>query len=292
VLALLRRYRELVLVLVLLVVPLGVFFAHVKRPSERSGLDRAVLWLTTPVERVVGWATTGALTTWRGYVGLRHAHQRALELSQEVNRLRLDNQQLVAERAEAERLRHLLDFSVQARQRTYLGARVIGVKLGPTGLQLLTLDAGSTQGVDRMMPVVVADGVVGRVASVTGSTADVLVLSDRNSSIAVRVERTRARANVRGLGKPDAARLDYALRSEDMIEGDLLVTSGTDGVFPRGIPVGRVSQLQKARHGLFVEARVTPSVDVTRVEEVLVMTAWERPGAAPPAAMGPEEAGP
>ena len=291
-LALLRRYRELILVSVLLVVPLGVFFAHVKRPSERSRLDRAVLWLTTPVERVVGWAFTGTLTAWRGYVGLRRAHERAVELSKEASRLRLENQQLVAERGEAERLRRLLAFAEQAPQRTYQGARVIGVKLGPTGLQLLTLDRGSADGVDRMMPVVVAEGVVGRVASVTGSTADVLVLSDRNSSIAVRVERTRARANVRGLGKPDAARLDYALRSEDMIEGDLLVTSGTDGVFPRGLPVGRVTDLQKAQHGLFVEARVIPSVDVTRLEEVLVVTAWERTPEAPPAALAPGAAAP
>jgi rod shape-determining protein MreC len=208
-------------------------------------------------------------------------------MSREVNELRLEKQQLLADRGEAERLRRLLAFAERSPQRAYLGARVIGVKLGPTGLQLLTLDRGYRDGVDRAMPVLVPEGVVGRVLAVTGSTADVLVLSDRNSSIAVRVERTRARANVRGLGKPDAARLDYALRSEDMIEGDLLVTSGTDGVFPRGLPVGRVTQLQKGLHGLFVDARVTPSVDVTRVEEVLVVTAWERPNEALPAALAP-----
>jgi rod shape-determining protein MreC len=286
VLVLLRRYRELILVSVLLVVPLGVFFAHARRPSERTRLDRAVLWLTTPVERAVGWAVSGALSAWRGYAALRGSHLRALEMSHELSRLRLENQQLLADRAEAERLRRLLAFTTRTSDRAYLGARVIGVKLGPTGLQLLTLDRGSDDGVTPMMPVVVAEGVVGRVQSVTGATADVLVLSDRNSSIAVRVERTRARANVRGLGKPDAARLDYALRSEDMIEGDLLVTAGTDGVFPRGIPVGRIAQLQKGRHGLFVDARVTPAVDVTRLEEVMVVAAWERPSGAPPAAIG------
>lgn len=286
-LALLRRYRELLLVSVLLFVPLGVFFAHARKPSERTRLDRAVLWLTTPLERAVGFGVTGAMTSWSSYVGLRHAHERALEMSQEVNRLRLEKQELLAERAEAERLRRLLSFAEGAPQRTYLGARIIGVKLGPTGLQLLTLDRGARDGVGRMMPVVVAEGVVGRVHSVADATCDVLVLSDRNSSVAVRVERTRARANVRGLGKPDASRLDYALRSEDMIEGDLLVTSGTDGVFPRGLPVGRVTKLEKNAHGLFMDARVTPSVDVTRLEEVLVVTAWERPADALPAALAP-----
>ena len=114
-----------------------------------------------------------------------------------------------------------------------------------------------------------------------------LVLTDRNSSIAVRVDRTRARANVRGLGKPDACKLDYALRTEDMIEGDQLVTSGTDGVFPRGLAVGRVTHLDRRGHGLFQGARVVPAVDVTRLEEVLVVTSWDRPADTLPAALAP-----
>ncbi len=285
--ALLKRYRELILVAVLLVVPLGVFFAHAKGPSERSRLDRAVVWLATPLERAIGWTLTGVMNAWSGYVALRGEHDRAGRLAAEVRTLELERQQLVAERAEAGRLRRLLDFAQEAPERHYAGARVIGVRLGTAGRQLLTLDRGSADGIARMMPVVVAEGVVGRVYAVTSSTADVLVLNDLNSSIAVRVDRTRTRANVRGLGKPDGAKLEYALRTEDMIEGDLLVTSGTDGVFPRGIPVGKVTQLKRTGHGLFQEARVVPAVDVTRLEEVLVVTSWERSGDVMPAALAP-----
>jgi rod shape-determining protein MreC len=157
------------------------------------------------------------------------------------------------------------------------------------GRQLLTLDRGADAGLAPMMPVVVADGVVGRVHSVTAGTADVLVVTDLNSSIAVRVERTRARANVRGTGKLDLCRLDYALRAEDIIEGDPLVTSGTDGVFPRGLAVGKVTRLatERKQHGLFQDAKVVPAVDVTRVEEVLVLTSWERTADAAPAAYAP-----
>jgi rod shape-determining protein MreC len=287
VLALLKRYRELILVAVLLLVPLGVFFAHAKRPAERSRLDRAIVWIATPVERTVGWVVTGALDAWSGYVALRGAHQRAVGLSKRVETLEIERQQLLAERAEAERLRKLLAFKEASAERQYLGSRVIGVRLGTVGLQILTIDRGSDDGVARAMPVVVADGVVGRVHSVQGHSADVLVLTDRNSSIAVRVERTRARANVRGLGKPDAAELAFALRTEDMIEGDALVTSGTDGVFPRGLPVGKVTALRRTGHGLFQDARVVPAVDVARVEEVLVVTAWERPAEVLPAAYAP-----
>jgi rod shape-determining protein MreC len=287
VVALLKRYRELILVAVLLVVPLGVFFAHAKQPAERSRFDRAVVWLATPVEKAVGWSVTGAVNMWSGYVALRGARERAGELSRRVRERELERQQLVAARGEAERLRRLVSLAEATPERRYLGARVIGIRLGTVGRQLLTIDRGSDDGIAAMMPVVVAEGVVGRVHAVAGGTADVLVLTDVNSSIAARVERTRARANVRGLGKPDLCRLDYALRTEDMIEGDALVTSGTDGVFPRGLPVGKVTQVDRRPGGLFQDARVIPAVDVTRIEEVLVITAWERSGDVLPAAYAP-----
>ncbi len=286
-LALLKRYRELILVAVLLLVPLGVFFAHAKHASERSRLDRAVVWLATPVEKAVGWTATRALGVWNGYFALRGSHERALALSRRIEALELERQQLAAVKSEAERLRRLLGFAELSGERRYVGARVIGIRLGTVGRQLLTVDRGSEDGLAPMMPVVVAEGVVGRVHAVAGRTADVVVLTDLNSSIAVRVERTRARANVRGLGKPDLCRFDYALRTEDVIEGDPLVTSGTDGVFPRGLPVGKVTQLERRQHGLFQDARVVPAVDVTRVEEVLIITAWERPAEILPAAYAP-----
>jgi rod shape-determining protein MreC len=287
VLGLIKRYRELILVAVLLVVPLGTFFAHAKRPSERNRVDRALVWLATPVEKAVGWCATGALRGWYGYVSLRGSHERAQALSTQVLALELERQRLVEVEGEAERLRRLLGFAEQSGARRYVGARVIGIKLGTAGRQLLTVDRGSDDGLAPMMPVVVAEGVVGRVHAVAGSSADVLVLTDLNSSIAVRVDRTRARANVRGLGKPELCRLDYALRTEDVIEGDPLVTSGTDGVFPRGLPVGKVTQLDRRQHGLFQDARVVPAVDVTRLEEVLVLTSWERPAEVLPAAYAP-----
>jgi rod shape-determining protein MreC len=277
VLQLLKRYRELILVVLLLLVPLGVFFARSKKPAERTAADRAVVWVTAPIEKAVAWSVTGALTGWRRYLALRGAQERASALAHEVSLLRMEQQQLLQERTEVERLRRLLSFAQATPLRTYLGARVVGVQLAPSGLQMLTLDRGEQDGVVRGRPVVTVDGVVGRVHGATAHAAEVLVVTDRNSSIAVRVDRTRARANVRGLGRPGIAKLDFALRSDDVVEGDRLVTSGTDGVFPRGIPVGTVSQLKKVGNGLFLDAMVLPSVDVTRVEEVLVITSREAP---------------
>jgi rod shape-determining protein MreC len=288
---LLKRYRELIVVGLLLVVPAGVYFAHAKHPSERSRLDRVILAVSGPIEKGVGWTVVKALDIWSGYVALRHAHERAVDLQRSVDLLELDRLELQRTRQENERLRHLLGFAQELPGRRVVGARVIGVRLDPKGLQLVTVDRGADEGIDRMMPVVVGQGVVGRVHSVTASTSDVLLLSDRNSSIAVLVERSRARANVRGTGSPDACRLEYALRSDDMVEGDLLVTSGTDGVFPRGLPVGTLVGVKRSGQGLYQRADVRPAVDVTKLEELLVVTAFERRLDQPPqAAVAPAPA--
>ena len=289
-LSLLRRYRELILVAVLLLFPLAVFFANSKKPSQHSRVDRALLSLTAPLEKGVGVVAVGVLEAWDGYVALRGSHRRAAGLLKESQSLQLQLQLLRHEAIENDRLRRLLAIAEAAPARGYTGARVIGVRAEPSGLQLVTLDKGSDDGLSRGMPVITADGVLGRVHSTGGGSADVLLAIDRNSSIAVRVERTRARANVRGLGHPGLARLDHAVRSEDVIEGDLLVTSGTDAVFPAGLPVGRVTRLQRAPHGLFLEGSVIPVVDSTRAEEVLVITSGARDRDLPPSALAPGKA--
>ena len=96
--------------------------------------------------------------------------------------LELDRQRFVSVEAEAERLRRLLGFAELSGERRYVGTRVIGIRLGTVGRQLLTVDRGSDDGIAPMMPVVVAEGVVGRVHAVSGRSADVLVLTDLNSS--------------------------------------------------------------------------------------------------------------
>ena len=278
---LLKRYRELILVALLLVLPLGVFFAHAKRPSERSGLDNVIVSATGPVEKGVTWAVTGVRGGWNGYLALRGARERSLALERENELLKLDQQELARMRSENGRLQTLLAFAGNVPGRQVVGARVIGVRLDPKGLQLVTVDRGADHGLERMMPVVVGGGVVGRVHAVTGSTADVLLITDRNSSVAVRVERSRARANVRGTGSTDGCRLEYALRSDDLVEGDLLMTSGTDGVFPRGLPVGKVASLRRSGQGLYQRADVAPAVDMTKLEEVLVLVSFEASEAEP-----------
>jgi rod shape-determining protein MreC len=286
-LSLLRRYKEVIVVVVLAVIPLGVFLAHARHPSDRTAMDRFVLAATSPIEKAVDWTVTGALSTWRRYVWLRGVHDQAQALSRTVNEMRARESRLAQLEAENGRLERLLAFARSKPEHRAVGARIVGTRMDPKGLQLVTIDRGSDDGIRKMMPVVTADGVVGRVHTLASGSADVLLLSDRNSSIAVRVERSRARANVRGQGAPGPCRLEYALRSDDLIEGDQLVTSGTDGVFPRGLPVGQVTRVKRGGYGLYQAAEVLPAVDVNRIEEVVVLVSTEVPGGLP-AARAPE----
>ncbi len=259
--ALLKRYRELILVAVLLVVPLGVFFAHAKHPGDRSRLDRVVLAVTGPIEKGVGWAVTGTLLSgWQHYVALRgRPRPGGRALRREVGRLEMERHELLQARAENERLGAAARPPRAAPAARSSVHAIIGVRLDPKGLQLVTLDRGADDGVRRMMPVVTAQrrrraGPHPSLGAPPTSSSS----SDRNSSIAVRVERSRARANVRGHGAPGSCRLEYALRSDDLIEGDELVTSGTDGVFPRGLPVGKVRGCSAAATASTRRRRASP----------------------------------
>ena len=245
------------------------------------------LTVTSPVEKVVDWTLSGMLSGWQRYVWLRGVERRNEALSRTVNELRAETAELAQLKAENERLEKLLGFARSRPEHKAVGARVIGTRMDPKGLQLVTIDRGSDDGIRRMMPVVTAGGVLGRVHTTSGP--------QRRRPPPLRpqqlhrrpLERSRARANVRGQGAPGPCRLEYALRSDDLIEGDELVTSGTDGVFPRGLPVGQVTRVKRGGHGLYQAAEVVPVVDVNRVEEVAVLVSIEPPNALP-AARAPE----
>jgi rod shape-determining protein MreC len=286
-LALLKRFKEFIAVAALVVVPLAVYFAHARHPSDRTFSDRVVLAVTSPIEKAIDWTVTGALSTWSRYARLRGIRERAEALSREVNRLKRETDSLRELRSENARLERLLGFARSREGERMVGARVIGTRMDPKGLQLVTIDRGAEDGLKRMMPVVNADGVVGRIHTLSAHSADVLLLIDRNSSVAVRVDRSRARANVRGQGGPGPCRLEYALRSDDLIEGDLLVTSGTDGVFPRGLPVGKATKVRRAGYGLYQAAEVVPAADVSKLEEILVLVATQPAPESAPAAQAP-----
>lgn len=281
--ALLKQYRELVLTLVLLVLPLGTYLSHAKHGRNLNRFDRVVLAVTGPVERGLTASVFAVEDAWGNYVALRGVRKENQELRAQVLKLQDQNLALGESQRENERLRRLLDFS-RAEPAPSVVAAVVGIGLAPNFLSL-RISRGSQDGIRKGMAVVTPLGVVGKVQEVSGHYADVLLISDANSAIAVESQRSRARATVHGGGENRRCRLDFAERSALFDDGDLLITSGTDGVFPKGLAVGRVTHIKRQKAGYSLTGEVEPAVDLATVEEVLVVAAAEPADAKPSAAV-------
>jgi rod shape-determining protein MreC len=257
------------MVAVLLLYPFGAFMINGRKARQPNWLDRAVLAISSPLQRGLSIALDSTADAWRGYAALRGVRDENNSLQTENQQLRAKLNQLEEARAENERLRRMLGYA-QSGPGSQIPARVVGVNPAAAPLSL-RIDRGEADGVHRGMPVVTPDGVVGHVHRVSGGYSDVVLIADPNSKIGVRTQRSRARATASGGGGNQVLHLENALRTEDLEEGDLIITSGTDGVYPPGLVVGRITGIQRKSYGMFQAAEIIPAVDIARLEEVLIL---------------------
>jgi rod shape-determining protein MreC len=258
----------------------GLVLAHLVIISRQveggSGgrlLDQTVFAFLSPFQRVVGGAVAGVSGTWRGYVDLRRVHAESQGLQEKVRVLEMELQAREEQLREAERLREIVGVKPLLPLDT-LVARVIAND-GLPWFRNITIDRGLADGVDLNSPVMSAHGVVGRVIAVGPQASRVQILLDKSSSVGVRIERSRITGVVTGKsGYGDVAGGDLALLYVpvlgDVVEGDVVVTSGLDRIHPRGLMVGRVRSV-KSGTGLFKEIAVAPSARFERLEEVMVV---------------------
>ena len=272
--AFLKRYRELIIVGTLLVFPIAVWLTHAKHGRDLSALDRIVLTATAPIERAVNGVVFAIIDTVEDFTNRQEVHAENLELRRRVIRLEGEVAALGEVRMENERLRQTLGF-VESAPAPLLPARVVGEGVSHN-LIALKIDKGLADGLKPNMAVLSHQGVVGRVQSVAHTSASVVLVADESASVPIRVQRSRARGTVVGRGPGEDFALIRMQRTDDIKEGDLLVTSGTDGIFPKGLPVGRVASVERPHHGMFLSARVTPAVDLSCPdslhEELFVVT--------------------
>jgi rod shape-determining protein MreC len=230
-------------------------------------LGRFLLEVMAPFQRGATGAVGTIAGSWRGAAELFRARTDNAALRDRARRLEQELDRLSEVELENERLRTLLDFR-RTLQGDLLTARVVG--RDATGLaRTLTIDRGENDGVARGAAALAPEGIVGQIFLVSRHAARILLLSDHNSGVDALVQRTRARGIVQGTVEGGCV-LKYVKRTEDVQVGDALVTSGLDGIFPKGLPVGRVMAIDKHGQGLFQSAEVAPRVDPDRLEEVLV----------------------
>jgi rod shape-determining protein MreC len=272
---LMSRYRNVsILVAILFVQVLGLA-VQVKR---RSGADESTriirLWTVsavTPLEKALVWCQNGMGGLWSNYIYLRGVRQENRDLKFEIERLRLDQVRLSEDAAQARRLQSLLGFKEQYIAKT-VAAQVIGSS-GSEQSRSIYIDKGTSAGVEKDMAVITADGLVGRVLRAYGTSAQVLLINDQSSGVGVILDKSRLQGVIKGTAGGEVI-LEKVMTDEQVGPGDLIVTSGGDQIFPKGITVGTVMKVSPGAD-LFLNIRVKPSASLSRLEEVLVITKKE-----------------
>jgi rod shape-determining protein MreC len=253
-----------------LVVVLGHIVLISAQVSSRSGvpvLEAVTFGIFAEVQRGASAVVAGARGVWTGYVDLRRVRAENAQLRRQLADIQV---QLQAQRALADRSRGLEQL-LELRDRTSLAtvaAEIIGAGAAPE-FRTVTIDKGEAHGLRRDLAVIAPAGVVGRVVVASADASKVQLLVDRNAAAGALVQRSRAQGIAIGGGE-STLRLDYVSEIEDVAVGDLVVTSGIDGIFPKGFVIGRVEEVERSGGG-YREIRVRPAVDFSRLEEVLVV---------------------
>jgi rod shape-determining protein MreC len=166
------------------------------------------------------------------------------------------------------RLRKLLEFKESSNLPT-VTARIVG-KDPSLWFRSVIIDRGLSDGVDKGMPVVTGEGIVGQVYAASSNYAKVLLAIAPSSAIDVLLQDSRVRGILKGTGG-NTFKLEYILKTVQVDKGDHVVTAGYGGLFPPGLPVGIVSEVTKNRRGMFLEIEVVPAVDFSTLENLLVI---------------------
>ena len=237
-------------------------------------VEDVVLRLITPVQRrfsTLAHTIGDALQTIRD---LRTLRQENARLRQENDALTIENVQLEEAEAENERLRRLLDFSRTNPTYDYRGGEVIARVIGHDPsiyLDFIVIDLGERDGITSGMPVVTERGLVGRITVVHDTTSEVLLITDVNSAVTALIQSSRAMGVVRGVAGGGLL-LDQIPHDVEVHEGEIVITSGMGGAFPKGLVMGQISKVYQQDYEMFQQAGVRPTVDFRNLEQVLVIT--------------------
>jgi len=243
------------------------------RNRDWNSGEEFLVELTAPIQAIVRDGVARVEKVWQDYLYLVNVREENLRLREKIETLEREKQKNEEMIAAGARLAELLNLK-ETLDDPVIAAQVIGID--PTGwFRAVMVNKGKTDGVRVDMPVLSAKGVVGRIVSVSPHYAKVLLIIDQNSAVDILVQRSRDRGMVKGMFT-DACRVDYLVSTSDVVVGDVVITSGLGGVFPKGLSVGQVTSVGETPGELFKEVLVKPAVDFSRLEEVLILLRDEK----------------
>ena len=276
---LISRYRNVTILVVILFAQVLGLAVQVRRSTQDESTRLIRVWAVdtvTPFEKGIVWFQSSVTGLWHNYFYLRGVRQENRELKQEIERLRIEQVRLNQDAEQARRLQALLGFKEQFISKT-LPAQVIGSS-GSEQSRSIYIDKGSHDGIKPDMAVITAEGVVGKVLRAFRTTSQVLLVNDQTSGVGAILEKSRLQGVLRGTPLGELV-LEKVMSDETVQPGERVVTSGGDQIFPKGLPVGTVTKVSPGAE-LFLNIRVKPAADLSRLEEVLVITQQEEKEAA------------
>ena len=246
-----------------------VFSFRYIRTSSVGGLaERTALAVICPIQAVISLSVYYVDGLWSHYFFLVNAARENDALKKQLAQAQSRDNECTETALANRRLRKYVELKDQS-PFTLLAAEVIARDPSPW-FKSIIINKGAHDGVTHGCPVITSEGIVGYVLETSGGYAKVLLILDRNSSVDALVQKTRARGIAQGMGS-GLCRLDYTLRQIDVAIGDAVVTSGFDGIYPKGLRVGYVSKVVRRNSGLFQDIELTPYVDFKKLEEIMII---------------------
>jgi len=263
----LSRHRPLALLAGLILVQVLLLAFQIKREHDVRLVRYWAVQLLTPGERAGTWSFSKVSGIWSSYVGLRDTRSENQRLKTEVEQLRMRNRELESRAAEGQRLAVLMNFREAHPEAPMIAAQVIGASADPTS-HILFINRGERDRIRRNLAVITADGVVGKIVEVFPSSAQVLLINDKESGVGALFADTRTHGVVKGSADSNP-HMEYVQNDEKVQPGQTILTSGEDRIFPKDLSIGTVESA--AAGNPFQVIRVKPAARLDRLEEVLVL---------------------
>jgi len=243
--------------------------------QELTVLERLVQRGLFPMQNGMEKIQQGSMAARVKLLGGSDLQSQIGDLESEVDRLNLENMQLRESQAEVDRLRSLLAYKEYHGAEFDLEVARVVARSPNNWYQTLTIDKGALQGIAVDMPVINPYGLVGKVVSVTDSSAQIWLITDREMALGAVLQETReTRGIVEGLGDNANLRIINIPYYSRVREGEIVISSGLSEIYPPGIQIGIIRNIQKDANGLVLSATVEPSVNFDQLEEVMVITQY------------------
>lgn len=263
----LSRHRPIFLLATLVLAQVLLLAFQIKRDHDVRLIRYWAAEIVMPGDRGATWTFSKISGVWTGYIGLRSARTDNEALRARVGQLELRNRELETQAKEAVRLAALLDFREAHPEAPMLAAQVIGASADPSS-ETIFINRGDRDHVRRNQPVITPDGIVGKIVEVLPATSQVLLINDKDSGVGALFGDSRTHGIVKGTGDPQP-RMDYVVNDEHVQPGEVILTSGEDRIFPKGLLIGTVTN---AKDGYpFQTIQIKTAARLDRLEDVLVL---------------------